>query len=140
MADVSITASNVLAANVSTVSTTGTAAQAINAGQVIYLSSSDSLLRLAQATNQANSQAVVGIALDNAAGSAQPISYVTAGDLIVGTSSTLTTGTTYVVSAANAGGIAPSTDPSTGNYITVLGVAVSPTILRVVINPIGGAR
>jgi hypothetical protein len=146
MADLVITPSGVLAASASTAKAYGLAGTVITAGQAVYLDTniSPNVLRPASGSVLVQAQNVVGIALDSAAGSAQPIAYATAGDVTLPTSGggTLSTGTTYVLSKAAAGGIAPSTDPTAGTatFISVLGLATSPTNLRVAINPIAAPR
>jgi hypothetical protein len=147
MAELNIDLTSVLAANANTVKAYGTAAEVIKAGQVVYLdtSATPNLLRLARANNATQAKNVVGIALDSAAGSAQPLAYATAGDVTFTTSgsgSQLVTGNVYVLGTATAGGIAPSTDPAAGTatFITLLGLATSPTNLRISIAPTGAPR
>jgi hypothetical protein len=126
MSDISVTQSAVLAANSNTLKATGTAGEAINVGQSVYADSSNGKIKKAQATN-ANTAYLVGVALSNAQGDGQPIVYATEGDVTF--NSALTTGQTYVVSAAAAGGIAPISDLASTNYVGVLGVATSATNL-----------
>jgi hypothetical protein len=146
MSELSISATGVVAANTETVTAYGTAGTAISAGQAVWLDStvSPNLLFPAQATVQTQAQNLVGIALDSAAGSAQPIAYASAGEVILPLNggSVLPTGTTYVLSTAVAGGIVPSTEPAAGtaSFISVLGLAISPSHFRVSINALGAVR
>lgn len=142
MADITVTPSLVLATNTNTTKNTGTAGAAINAGQVIYLDSASNTLKLAQGTAQIQAQAVQGIALDSAAGSGEPLTYASAGDVTLGTSAVLTTGLAYVLATDTAGAIAPSIDPPSAgtSFITTLGLATSPTNLRLGIIALGAPR
>ncbi len=146
MTDLIITASGVLAANANTVKAQGLSGSAISAGQVVWLDTAQTpnLLKLAQANGATNvvARSVVGIALNSTSGGSQQLTYATAGDIILPTTggTVLTSGSVYVLSAANAGGIAPANDPSTATYATLLGVAISPTILRVSLSPLGATR
>lgn len=99
---------------------------AVTAGQVVYENSS-SKFALAQCDGTAAEAAAVGIALTSAPGADQDLVVITKGLL---TMSGLTKGTVYAVSAT-AGGIAPVADLVSGNYVTVLGVAISSTQLLV---------
>jgi len=150
MPDLNITSSGVAVANSSAVKAYGTSEAAISAGQVVYAdpaSTPPGLLKPAQgnsASGTVPAMNVVGIALDTAAGSGQPIAYVSSGDVILpttGSGSVLVQGSVYVMSAANPGGITSANDPAAGtSYLTSLGLAVSPSTLRVNINPVGAVR
>ena len=120
MADITVTAANVLKTAASIV-TGVVAGESLTAGQCVYLKASDGKLWKAQADGTAAEAAAVGITL-HAAGANQPVAYATAGTMnIGGTTAKLTT---YVVSAA-AGGIAPMADLTSGQYITELGYATA---------------
>lgn len=125
MADLTITAANVVAASGSTVKP-ATAGATITAGQVVYVDTTDSnLIKVADCTS-ATAYKAVGIAL-NGASAGQPIDYVTkSNDLDLG--ATLTVGTVYVLSAS--GGICPTTDLLTGDYTVFIGVADTASSLR----------
>lgn len=122
MADLTQTATSVVASNRSEVrQEEGIAGATITAGMPIYKDSTDGhKLKPAQATTLA-AAAVVGIALNGGA-SGQPIEYVTR-DPALDVGATLGVGAVYVLSAAAAGGIAPEADITTGQFITILGVA-----------------
>ena len=69
----------------------------------------------------------LAIALDSAPGAGQPVTLLTSGQMNLG--ATLTVGETYVVSK-NTGKIAPISDLIAGNFVSILGVAISTTILE----------
>lgn len=124
MADLTITAANVDPVDGYT-SVTVIAGAAITAGQVCYLDTSN-LAQLSDANASAVTAAVKGIALNNAAAN-QPVTLMTAGDLDVGAS--LTVSETYILSAT-AGGIAPIADLASGWYVIHLGIATAADNLR----------
>lgn len=120
MADISVTAGNV-AASTGAVIATGTWGETITAGQAVYLKAADGRWWKAQA-NAATTDEVAGIALNGGA-AGQPGSIQTRGVITIG--ATVVVGTVYVLSAAAAGGIAPEADLTTGNYVTIIGVATT---------------
>lgn len=126
MADITITAANV--AHVSGTTTTGTAGATITAGMPVYKDSTDSNeLKGCDADAEA-SAAVVGIAL-HAASDGQPLTYANPGS-VVNMGATLTAAEIYVCSTT-AGGVAPEADISTtGDFVTVLGVAQTTANLK----------
>lgn len=127
MADLTVTASSVLASAAATVVRTGVAGATVTAGQPVYSDSADeNSLKPAQAT--AAKENATGIALHGAA-DGQPLSYVTK-DSGFTPGATLIAGEIYVVSSAAAGGIAPIGDLTTGDYVTILGVAKSASVLN----------
>ncbi|RWO08226.1 hypothetical protein [Mesorhizobium sp.] len=125
MADITITASAVLASSTATVEN-GTAGAAVTAGQTVYLSPTTGKYELADADGAADLRRPRGIAL-HSAGIGQPLRIHKEGDL---TMDGLTAGVTYYQSP-NPGGIAPRADVLTGDYVTVIGVAKSTTVLAV---------
>jgi len=124
MADLSVTAANVLASNAAR-RKTGVAGATITAGQALYADASASnTLNLADANASAATANPVGIALHGAS-SGQPLAYVEEDpDFTPG--ATLTVGTVYVLDAT-AGGIAPVADLTTGWYPNVLFIATTTT-------------
>jgi hypothetical protein len=127
MADVSVIAASVKK-TATTVIETGTAGEAVTAGQPVYLKSLDKKLWLADANGSDLTAEAVGIAL-NGASADHPLDYAVDGDVTFNAG--LTAGTVYVVSAT-AGAIAPSADLDTNStwHATVLGVASSTTNLK----------
>lgn len=130
MADLSITAGSVLKGTNAQVQS-GTAGATITAGQPLYADSTDGFkLKPAIGTSAAASKCV-GISL-HAALDEQPVQYLTSGQYTVG--ATVVLGQTYVVSAGAAGGVAPISDLTTGNYPSILGIAVTTAIIDVLIH------
>lgn len=135
MADLTITAANV-AAGSGAKKTTGTAGATITAGQVVYLDAADSKYKLADcdsATVAARSP--VGIAL-HAASNGQPLTVLTSGPVTIG--ATVTGGVAYYLSGT-AGGICPIADVASGDYVSIIGIATSASVLDVKIHESGFA-
>lgn len=131
MADISVTAANVLS-SATALTSSGVAGATITAGQTLYIDTANSnVLKLADANASALTATVAGIALHGAS-SGQPLKYVYE-DSTFTHGATLTVGQTYVQSAT-AGGIAPVTDLVTGDYPSVLFIAKTSTtaVLRIV--------
>jgi hypothetical protein len=138
-----ITTNGVLTATSNTTTASGIAGTAITAGQALYLDTT-SFLRPAAGSVLAQAQAVVGIALNSPLGSAEPVTYATAGDIVLptsGASTTLVGGSVYVLGPA-AGAIVAANDTAAGtaSFISLLGVATSATTLRLSIAPLGAVR
>lgn len=136
MTDISITAANVVAGAGARI-VAGTAGATITAGQAVYLDSADGRYKLADADSAtAAIRDVVGIALNGAA-AGQPIDILLEGNVTIG--ATLVAGTTYYLSPV-AGGICPLADIEVGDYYTIIGIAVSTSVLAVKIAASGAAR
>lgn len=127
MADLSITAANVIAGD-SGARLDGKAGEAITAGKAVYLNSTSGLWMLAD-SNSATAEArrAGGIALNGAALN-QPLAVHKSGDVTIG--AVLTPGATYWLSDT-AGGICPDADVGSGEYACLLGVAKSASVLSV---------
>ncbi|MDE2020527.1 MAG: DUF2190 family protein [Patescibacteria group bacterium] len=128
--DLVITAANV--AQASGVPQQYTSGGTLTQGQCVYLNSSNQVV--GAQSNASGTATVLGIAL-NAASKGQPVTVLTSGVITIG--ATTTKGTIYVVSAANAGGIAPIGDLATGNYLSIIGYANSTTQITLTINATG---
>lgn len=123
MADLSITAANIIAAS-GAVTRYGTAGATITAGDIVYLDTTDNEYKLPDAdawTDTAN----VYMAL-NGASDGQPLTVLQSGDVAMG--SILTAGTAYYLSGT-AGGIMPAADLTTGDEVVQVGIAKSATTL-----------
>ena len=109
---------------------TAVAGEAIAVGDLIYLDSADSKMKLADASAAATS-GVVGISLTAAAADGDFIVYVASQTIDLG--AILTAGTIYCVSAT-AGKICPHADLVSTNVVAILGYATSTSqmILNVV--------
>jgi hypothetical protein len=110
----------------------GVANATVAQGQVVYRNSSRKMA-LAQA-NAALTAEVVGIMQQSATANA-PVDVQTDG--IVSGLSGLTAGVFYVLSDSVAGGIMPIADLTTGDYVTLIGYALSATELQLLIEITG---
>lgn len=130
MSDLVITASSVVpGANAQFGS--GVAGAAITAGQTLYSDASDSnKLKLADCDGASGLRTCVGIAVCGAA-AGQRVTYQKAGKISLG--SVLTQGKVYVLSDT-AGGIMPVEDLESGDYVSILGVAESTSVLALIPN------
>ena len=130
MADISVTASSVVA-GAGAPTKTGTAGATIAAGEVVYLDTATTgkwqLADSDAATAAARGLgANVGVALNSAALN-QPLVVQTSGLVTVG--AVLTAGTAYYLSATP-GKICPLADVTGGDYIVLMGLATSTTVLH----------
>lgn len=131
-ADITVTAASVVPdSGFAYVDTT--AGATITAGQVVYIDTS-STAQLAK-NDTAVHAAARGIALHGASAN-QPLKVMTGGVITAG--GTVVVGKVYTVSA-NAGGIAPITDSTSGMYVTILGVGTSATKITLSIKAFGVA-
>lgn len=127
MADLVQTSANVVVYNPSSIKVY-TSNGAVTAGQPVYQDANGNY-----GPAGANSNSVVagvngiGVALNSAPGAGQPISVWVGGQVNLG--ATLAVGSIYVVSANN-GKIAPNSDLTTNNYVTVLGTAINAAAIQ----------
>lgn len=128
MSDLSITAANVLpGAGASTES--GMAGGTITAGMPVFKAADGSILATDADSATVLARTAIGIAL-NGASAGQPISYQKpGGDITIG--ATLTPGVTYYLSG-NTGGICPLADVGATEYLSIIGIAKSATVMRIV--------
>ena len=127
MADITVTPASVVAGADST-TTSGTAGVTITAGQAVYLDTTTGKWALADADSATVAQRrAAGIALNGAALN-QPIKVLTSGDVTIG--ATVIAGVAYYLSGT-AGGICPVADIGTGEYVNLIGIATSATVIRV---------
>ena len=135
MADLTITAANVIAGSGAKVSH-GVAGESVTAGQVVYADSATNSYKLADINSAtAAVRAGVGIAL-HASLAGQPLAVLTEGPVTIGAA--LTAGVAYYASGTP-GGIRPVADNVTGDYPVLLGIATSATVLNVEIQRAGVA-
>ncbi|RVG73050.1 hypothetical protein CN223_26835 [Sinorhizobium meliloti] len=125
MADLSINSALVVGGTNST-RDTGTAGEAITAGQSIYLDATTNKWRISD-NNGTGTRTVHGISL-NGASLNQPVSIHKSGDITIG--ATLVAGTDYWLSGT-AGGICPRADLVAGMDAIQIGIAKSTTVLSV---------
>jgi hypothetical protein len=135
MADITITAASVLPGSNAAV-VHGTAGATITAGQVVYQAANDKKWKLADNDSAtAEIRIATGIAL-NGASDGQPIAVQKSGDITIG--GTLTAGVSYFLSSTP-GGIAPYADIASGDYVCLLGMSKSTTVLALDISYTGVA-
>jgi hypothetical protein len=130
MADLVITASNVVPVSTDATNSyvTGITNAAITAGQSVYYDSSTGLYGLFDADSAtAAVHTLVGIAVSSAPASGSAVVVQTGGTVALGT--VLTKGLLYVGGAGTAGAVAPSADLGSGDYIHLLGLATSTSVL-----------
>lgn len=129
MADLTIVAANVVASSNAS-RDVGTAGETIAAGKALYLSSTTGKWMLAD-SNSATVEARKATAISlNGASLNQPVSVMKSGDVTIG--ATLVAGTAYYLSDTP-GGICTIADVGTGEYVCLLGLAKSTTLLSVAI-------
>ncbi|UGX87117.1 hypothetical protein [Phyllobacterium meliloti] len=127
MVDLVITPANVVRGS-NAVSDSGIAGASITAGQAVYLDSAVSKYLLADSNSATVEQRkAVGIAL-NGASLNQPIVVHRFGDITIG--ATLVAGTAYYLSDTP-GGICPLADVGAGEYVCLLGLAKSTTVIGI---------
>lgn len=126
MADLTITAASVLRGSNARVESVIFGAT-ITQGQVVYKDAADGRVKLADTDSATAAQKVpYGIAL-NAGANGQPGLVQVSGDITIG--ATMVAGTTYYLSPTP-GGIAPLADVAIGYDYTIMGIAISTTVLR----------
>lgn len=128
MADLSVTAANVLK-GAGAVTEAGTAGGTITAGMPVYKSSDNKILATDADSATVAARQAIGIAL-NAASDGQPVDYMKmGGEITIG--ATMTAGVTYYLSGT-AGGICPLADVGASEYLSIVGIAKSTTVLKTV--------
>lgn len=133
MTDLVITATAVLPGSNANVKR-GSAGEAIAAGKAVYKSSTTNLVMLADSNSAtAEARTADGIALNGGA-TGQPIEYQTSGDLTM--NAVLTANVAYFMSDTP-GGICPIADVGSGEYLQLLGIAKSTTVLMVLLATTG---
>lgn len=125
MADLTITASAVIASSTATTEV-GRSGDTLTAGKTVYLDETTGRYELADADGAVALRRTRGITL-NGASDGQPMHIIKSGDL---TMDGLTAGVTYYQSPTP-GGICPRADVLTGDYVCIIGVAKSTTVLSV---------
>jgi hypothetical protein len=131
MADIVITSTNVIP--VSTDATNafeyGISNAAIPAGSSVYWEPTTGLYGLFDADSAtASVHTLRGVAVSSAAASGSAVVVQTAGSVSYG--AVLTKAVTYGGGAGTAGAISPAVDQSTGDYIHILGIATTTSVLN----------
>lgn len=128
MADLTITAANVVAGN-NAMTEHGRAGATITAGQVVYLDGTTGKYLLADSNSAtASARKPRGIALHNASNN-QPLTILTGGDITIGATVDPEASGYYL--SDTPGGICPHADIGDGEYIVQVGLAKSATVLAV---------
>lgn len=125
MADLTVTAANVAMGGADARVRPVQVGEAVSQGEPVYFDVSTDKWYLAEAGGVVAKSVARGIVLTPAAADGQSV-IVTEGLVNIG--ATLSVGEVYVVSAT-AGGIAPIGDLTTGDFVTVLGVATSTSLI-----------
>jgi hypothetical protein len=128
MADLTITAANVVAGSNAIVNRSRNAGETVPAGKTVYLSSTTKKWQLAD-SNSATAEAkkAGGVAL-NTASLNQPLAVATGGDVVMG--ATLVPGSPYYLSETP-GGIQPAADLGSGENVCQIGLAKDATTLTI---------
>lgn len=126
MADLSITATNVVPQSGATL-VMATAAAAITAGQTVAKNSSGNIILADDDDADTTKATVVGMAVTSGANGG-PVVYCSKGDVALG--SIVTKGTTYSLSDTP-GGICPVADKGSGDIVSLIGVGKSATVLSI---------
>jgi hypothetical protein len=126
MADIVITAASVLPGSDANIDTSHLAGEAIIQGKTVYFDSTVKKWKLSD-SNSATVEArkATGISL-NSASLNQPIAVQKGGTITIG--ATMTAGLAYY-NSDTPGGICPVADVGTGEYVEIIGVAQSTTVL-----------
>lgn len=128
MTDLAITAANVVQ-GADAVTEDGLAGETITQGQEVYRLASDGKYYKADCDSAtAAVRSPRGVAL-NGASANQPLRIQKAGDITIG--ATMTAGVAYFLSKT-AGGICPYADIASGGYATLVGIAKSTTVMKIV--------
>lgn len=125
MADLTITAANVVQSTNAKVKTDSVAGESVTAGQAVYKKTSDNRWWKAQNDGTQEEAAVSGITL-HAASAGQPLFVQTEGVITIG--ATVAVGTIYAVSAT-AGGICPVADLGSSAYVSIIGYGQTASLL-----------
>ena len=125
MANLTVTAANVAIGGDTARVRAVTVGEAVTQGEPVYFNPSDSKYYLAEAGDVVAKSVATAIVLTPAAADGRA---VVATEGLVNVGATLSAGEIYVVSAT-AGAIAPIADLTTGDFVTILGVATSTSLI-----------
>ena len=134
MADITITPASVVQST-SAFAETGTFGETVTAGQAVYKKAADGKFWLAQCDDAAMDDCY-GIAL-NGGSANQPATIQIRGNITIG--GTVAVGTVYALSAVF-GGICPIADIVSTNYVTLIGVGISTTVIQMALLTTGIAK
>jgi len=138
MADLVIVDTNVLRAGNTGTYRAVTFGEAISAGQGVYQSSTDQKYYLTDANDSAAPANTGQAAIAVSTASTDQQGVIARGNAIVQLGAgVMTPGTVYVISSANAGGIAPSVDLAIGAELTIVGYAQTDELLNLTFDATG---
>lgn len=133
MADLTFTTANIIHSGGSVQN--GIAGATLAPGDVVY-TDSDGVLQKADAST-ATKAAVSGVCINGGA-AGQTVGYVNSGATLDAGGAVFSSGKVYVLSATAGGGkVAPIDDLTTGDYLTILGIASSTQLLPLAFNATG---
>lgn len=129
---------SITVANVATVTGTGesfgegTASGTLTAGMPVYIDTANSnVIKACDANASLLASTVAGVTLHGAL-TGQPIKYQKAGNITIG--ATVAVGSIYVAGFTTAGDIEAHGALTTGVYTSILGIAISTTVIQLRIN------
>lgn len=128
MADLSITAANVVISGTGQGRTSGTAGETVTAGQAGYLDPTSHKWMKADSNSATAAAKIAGGIFLNGASLNQPVNILTSGDVTIG--ATLTPGAAMYLSETP-GGLQPVADLASGENVCLIGIAKSATVLSV---------
>lgn len=137
MADIAITAANVVISGTGQGRASGTAGETIAAGKWVYLDPTTKKWQLADSNSATAAARHAGGVASNSASLNQPINVITSGAVTIG--GTLTANIPYFLSDTP-GGLCPIADVGAGEYLCQLGLAISTTVLQIDIQFTGVAN
>ena len=129
MGDIAVTAGDVSPGTDAGLDVTGTAGAALTAGQVVYYSASADEYLVADTETSSTTADADGVVVCTAADTQKCVVQKT-GQIDIG--GTVVVGTVYVLSVT--GKIAPADDLATGDWVTVIGIGVTATDIKLGIN------
>jgi hypothetical protein len=132
MVDLTVTAASVLPGAGATTDR-GLAGGTITAGMPVYKAADGTIVAADADSATVLARTPIGIAL-NGASAGQPVDYQKAGSITIG--ATMTAGVTYYLSGT-AGGICPLADVGASEYLCIIGIATSTTVLKLSFNASG---
>lgn len=135
MADITQTPDNVTYSGTVTI-VQRQAGAAITAGDIVYEDAADGRKWKPASASTATTAAAVAMALSSCADDQHFAAVLLQDGISINPGGTVVVGQDYGVSA-NAGNIAPTSDWTTNDYMTVLGIGVSASLIRIKANATG---
>lgn len=126
-ADLTVTAASVVPSSGASLET-GTAGEAVTAGQLVYKKAADSHWYKADCNSVTAEVRVASAVAITGSAAGQPVVVQKGGAITIG--ATMTANTVYYLSGSAAGGIRPAADNVTGDYPQVVGMATSTTVMQ----------